>query len=53
MGKLEIKMATIEILSHFEVEPCEKTIIPLKFGKGSLLMVPDEEIWLKFKEISH
>lgn len=47
-----MKLALVEILSKFEVEPCEKTEIPLSFGKNTLLLMPENGIWLKFKEIS-
>lgn len=52
LANLELKMAATAILSNYEVEPCEKTKIPIKFGKGSFLMVSDEDIMLKFKKIS-
>lgn len=47
-----MKLALVEMLSKFEVEPCDKTEIPLKFSKKALIIIPENGIWLKFKEIS-
>ncbi|VVC43867.1 Cytochrome P450, E-class, group I,Cytochrome P450,Cytochrome P450, conserved site [Cinara cedri] len=50
-AELEMKLALVEILSKFEVEPCEKTEIPIKFSKQALIVMPENGIWLKFKQI--
>lgn len=47
-----MKLALVEILSKFEVEPCEKTEIPIKFSKKALIVMPENGIWLKFKKIT-
>lgn len=49
---MEMKLALVKILSKFELEPCGKTDIPLKFGKKALMVLPVNGIWLKLKEIS-
>jgi cytochrome P450 family 6 len=50
---MEMKLALVDILSKFEVEPCEKTEIPIQFSKLSLIVIPkDEKVWLKLKPIS-
>lgn len=51
-AELEMKLALSEILSKFEVEPCERTEIPLKFSKKSLVTQPENGIWLKFKKLN-
>lgn len=51
-AELEMKLALVEVLSKFEVETCEKTEVPLKFSKKSLILIPKNGIWLKFQPIS-
>jgi len=47
-AEVEMKLALVEILSKFEVEPCEKTEIPIQFSKLSVVAIPkDEKLWLK------
>lgn len=50
-AELEMKLALVEILSKFEVTPCEKTEIPIKFSKKTLLVQPKNGVWLTFKKI--
>lgn len=47
-----MKLALVEILSKFEVDPCEKTVIPITFSKKAIIAMPENGIWLKFKQIS-
>ncbi|XP_050539634.1 probable cytochrome P450 6a13 isoform X3 [Daktulosphaira vitifoliae] len=49
-AEIEMKLALSEILSKYEVLPCEKTQIPIKYIIGSFVNAP-ENIWLKFKPI--
>lgn len=51
-AELEMKLALVEILTKFEVEPCERTEVPLKFSKKSLVTLPENGIWLRFKKIN-
>jgi len=48
---MEMKLALTELLTKYEVEPCEKTDIPMRFSKMSLIVTPENGIWLKFKPI--
>ncbi|XP_050439910.1 probable cytochrome P450 6a14 [Adelges cooleyi] len=50
-AEMEMKLALSEILSKYEVEPCEKTDAPMKFKKLTLTTVPENGIWLKFKSL--
>jgi len=50
---LEMKIALAKIISKFEVEPCEKTVVPLTFAKMVIFLIPDRGIWLKFKPINN
>jgi len=48
-----MKMALADILSKYEVEPCEKTEIPITFSKTTLIaVVPKNGVWLKFKNVA-
>jgi len=48
-----MKLALVDILSKFEVEPCEKTEIPIKFSKLSVIVIPkDEKVLLKINPLS-
>jgi len=50
---MEMKLALVEILSEFEVEPCEKTQIPIQFSKLSVVVIPeDEKLWLKLNPLT-
>ncbi|XP_050423195.1 uncharacterized protein LOC126834976 [Adelges cooleyi] len=51
-AEIEMKLAMSELLSKFEVEPCEKTEIPLTFSKQAFIVVPRNGIWLKFKPLT-
>lgn len=48
---MEIKLILSEVLSKFEVLPCEKTDIPLEMKVGAALLTPKNGIWLSFKPI--
>jgi len=50
--ELQMKMALAEILTKFEVEPCEKTVVPLSLTKMVIFLTPDHDIWLKFVNIN-
>jgi len=49
---MEMKLALTELLTKYEVEPCDKTDIPMRFSRKSLFIVPENGIWLKFKPIN-
>ncbi|XP_060861012.1 probable cytochrome P450 6a14 [Metopolophium dirhodum] len=52
-AEMEMKLALVEILSKFEVEPCEKTEIPMQFSKLSVVVIPkDEKVLLKLNPLS-
>lgn len=52
-AEMEMKLALVDILSKFEVEPCEKTEIPIQFSNLSIIVMPrDEKLWLKLIPIS-
>lgn len=46
---MEMKLAFVEILTKFEVFPCGKTEIPLKYSNKVLTLMPKHGIWLRFK----
>lgn len=47
-----MKLALTDILSNYQVEPCERTIIPITFSKGAFIIVPANEMWLRLKLIA-
>jgi len=49
---MEIKLVLSEVLSKFELLPCEKTDIPLEMKIGPGFMIPKNGVWLSFKPIS-
>ncbi|XP_060846915.1 probable cytochrome P450 6a13 [Rhopalosiphum padi] len=51
-AEMEMKLALTELLTKYEVEPCEKTDIPMQFSKRSIITMPENGIWLKFKPIN-
>lgn len=49
-----MKLALVKLLSKFEVEPCEKTEIPVTFSNMSMVAIPnDGTIWLKLNQLSN
>jgi len=49
-AEMEMKLAVVEILTKFELCPCEKTEIPLKYSNVNFTLAPKRGIWLKFKK---
>lgn len=49
-----MKLAVVEVLSKFELEPCEKTEIPIRYSKKTAITISpkNESVWLKFNSIS-
>lgn len=48
---MEAKTGLVEIITKFEISPCENTQIPIKFNPRSILLTPNEPICLFFKQI--
>ncbi|KAL4096794.1 hypothetical protein QTP88_021678 [Uroleucon formosanum] len=51
-AEIEMKLAFVEILTKFEVFPCEKTEIPLKYANNVITLMPKHGIWLRFNRIN-
>ncbi|XP_060877292.1 probable cytochrome P450 6a13 [Metopolophium dirhodum] len=51
-AEMEMKLAFVEMLTKFEVFPCDKTEIPLKYSNNVITLVPKNGIWLTFKRIN-
>lgn len=51
-GYIQIKSGLINILTRYEVAPCEKTPVPLRFDPKSFLLQPLDTVYLKFNRIS-
>ncbi|XP_026810291.1 probable cytochrome P450 6a13 [Rhopalosiphum maidis] len=51
-AEMEMKLAFVEMLTKFEVFPCEKTKTPLRYSNKVLTLMPSDGIWLKFKKIN-
>lgn len=51
---MEMKLALVEVLSKFEVEPCEKTDIPIRYSKMTTILASPKNggVWLKFNSLS-
>ncbi|XP_050527989.1 probable cytochrome P450 6a14 [Daktulosphaira vitifoliae] len=50
-AQMEMKLALTKLLINYEVEPCEKTDIPLVFLVKPILFTPKNGISLRFKKI--
>jgi len=48
-AEVEMKLALVEILTKFEVFPCEKTDVPLEYSHKTITLMPKHGIWLTFK----
>lgn len=49
-AKIEMKLAIVKMLIKFEVFPCAKTEIPLRYSNKVLTLMPKHGIWLTFKK---
>ncbi|XP_011266968.2 cytochrome P450 9e2 [Camponotus floridanus] len=49
---LEIKILLFHLLACCELKPCAKTILPLKFNKKSLTIMPEGGFWLNVQRRS-
>lgn len=45
---MEMKLGLTELLTKYEVEPCEKTQIPMRFSKRTEMTAAENGVWLKF-----
>ncbi|XP_025417942.1 probable cytochrome P450 6a13 [Sipha flava] len=52
-SEMEMKLALTEILIKYEVEPCDKTEIPITFSMNAVANLPANGVWLKFKPIQY
>lgn len=48
---IEVRIGLAEILTKFEVLPCDDTITRIKIKPRSILLTPEEPIRLKFRKI--
>lgn len=46
---LEIKIILFHLLARCELKPCAKTTLPMRFNKRSLLMLPENGLWLNIQ----
>ncbi|XP_050439207.1 LOW QUALITY PROTEIN: uncharacterized protein LOC126844826 [Adelges cooleyi] len=49
-AEMEMKLALSKLLTMYQIEPCEKTDVPMKPKKLALTTVPENGIWLRFKQ---
>ncbi|XP_047000616.1 probable cytochrome P450 6a14 [Schistocerca americana] len=47
-GLMQTKMGLASLLSHYSVEPCDRTVRKLEWTKRSLLLNPVSGIWLRY-----
>jgi cytochrome P450 family 6 len=50
-GTMQTKIVVANLLKKFEILPCEKTLIPMKFDPLSAFQSPVGGMWLKLKEL--
>lgn len=48
---MEMKLALTELLTKYEVEPCEKTQIPMRYSTRAAIITAENGVWLKFKPL--
>lgn len=48
---MEVKTGLAEILSKFEISPCNETQTPIKINPRSILFITKDSIRLSFKKI--
>jgi len=51
-AEIDIKLVLSELLSQFEVAPCDKTEIPLQFKRNANFVTPKNGIWLTFTQVA-
>lgn len=52
-GLMQAKVAVIKLISQYEVKPCEKSPIPMKFIPSSPVVAPIGGMFLDFVKIEN
>lgn len=50
-GLMQTKVAIVKLITKYEVQPCEKSPIPMKFIPSNPFVSPVGGMWLNFKKI--
>lgn len=48
---MEIKAVLADIVTKFVISPCNKTQIPLSYTPGTILLSPENGIWLNISKL--
>ncbi|KAL6425687.1 hypothetical protein ACFW04_009649 [Cataglyphis niger] len=49
---LEMKVLLFHLLARYELKPCAKTTLPIKFNKRNLIIMPESGFWLNVQHRS-
>lgn len=52
-GLMQTKVGLATILKNFELSPCSKSTNPLVLSKTSLVLAPEDGLWLNVKNIQN
>lgn len=50
-GLMQTKVALIKLLSDFKVSPSPQTMIPMRYDSKSLILAPENGMWLKVEKL--
>lgn len=54
LGLAQSKLGLIHIIKNYELSPCDKTLIPMKFFAKALATSPDGgELYLNFRKLDN
>ncbi|KAG4079702.1 hypothetical protein HA402_009088 [Bradysia odoriphaga] len=52
-GMMQIRIGLVTLLKNFEFSLCDRTIMPIRFAPGNLVLSIEHDLWLNVKNIAN
>lgn len=50
-GMMQARVGLAKLLQNFEISTCARSVVPLKFSKTSIILTPEDGLFLEFKSL--
>lgn len=50
-GLMQTKVGLVQLLTNFKFLPNSRTTVPMKYSKNSLVLSPEDDMWLKVEKL--
>lgn len=50
-GLMQTKVGLVQLLMNFKFLPNSRTTVPMKYSKSSLVLSPEDDMWLKVEKL--